>query len=315
MDTILDRIVWPLCTIIIAAIFFVIFKDKLRYIDFDPRNRRFKAMFKQNVNKAKSQAKNIKKTVAASGLVAIPGKAVESGKQTARDIVIGAFGALKQAVYSACMTSGIPLTPSTGIPTAAKRLLKLHAIDGEVNDLIGLLHRLGEDLFQSTGLLPSEEDARTYEELANIQIDWLMLNVRPANAAAKPSSGEKVPDRERTRVGEGYRLSPSAGRPTTYLIGTNGSVQGMQVPIERSPFTIGANAASDLRISGDEFVSGSHAEIRFEEGSLFLVDRNSSNGTYLNGKRIRNEAVSIQQGDQLRIGESVFRVSDAPKAA
>jgi two-component system NtrC family sensor kinase len=55
----------------------------------------------------------------------------------------------------------------------------------------------------------------------------------------------------------------------------------------------------------DNSSSRSHAELRPCNGSWFLVDLGSANGTFLNGRRV-TAPIELSDGDQIRIGESVL---------
>ena len=73
----------------------------------------------------------------------------------------------------------------------------------------------------------------------------------------------------------------------------------------RRVITIGRQAGSDVVVN-DEHVSRMHVQlIEDEEGSLWAVDLNSTNGTFVNGQRIYG-AVQLHQGDQLQIGETLI---------
>lgn len=69
----------------------------------------------------------------------------------------------------------------------------------------------------------------------------------------------------------------------------------------RSPLTIGRDRSNSIRLRDDE-VSRFHCLIEVEDGVTFLVDKDSSNGTFLNGKKVdRSEVV---KGDLIRIGNT-----------
>jgi pSer/pThr/pTyr-binding forkhead associated (FHA) protein len=58
--------------------------------------------------------------------------------------------------------------------------------------------------------------------------------------------------------------------------------------------------------SGDILMSRKHARV-FRQGEQFwLVDCNSKNGTYLNDRRIFEQAL-LQSGDEIRIGRTILR--------
>lgn len=69
--------------------------------------------------------------------------------------------------------------------------------------------------------------------------------------------------------------------------------------------TIGRNEGNAIEID-DDFVSGSHAEIFFEQGAWWIQDLNSTNGTYLNSHRVGNR-VELSNGDIVQFGRVRFR--------
>lgn len=84
--------------------------------------------------------------------------------------------------------------------------------------------------------------------------------------------------------------------------------------------TVGRSSQNNVVIQ-DPKVSNLHLRLRKEEdGRYFVVDLNSTNGTFVNGKRIQGES-QITPGDQLKIGntllswESYFKDDDGGGAA
>ncbi len=52
-----------------------------------------------------------------------------------------------------------------------------------------------------------------------------------------------------------------------------------------------------------------HAEFRLEDGGLCVEDRGSTNGTYVNSRKI-NEPTALEHGDMVQFGDDRFRVVD-----
>ena len=92
-----------------------------------------------------------------------------------------------------------------------------------------------------------------------------------------------------------------------YLEGLVGDPPSLrQVSINTWPFRIGrrADLAFCLPSTG---VSKEHAEIRQQDGKLYLHDLDSRNGTFVNGKRIVRET-TLQSGDVLHFANQEFRL-------
>lgn len=71
--------------------------------------------------------------------------------------------------------------------------------------------------------------------------------------------------------------------------------------------TVGRHDDCQLRIKSSQ-VSRRHCEIFEKKGLLLVKDLGSSNGTYVNGKRIEEQRV-LEPGDELTIGQVKLRVA------
>lgn len=76
--------------------------------------------------------------------------------------------------------------------------------------------------------------------------------------------------------------------------------------VERSPFTIGRGSANDAVIRVDSSVSSSHASLLFENGGWFIQDLASSNGTFVNRRKLaKNEKAPLPPGASVGLGKTV----------
>src|SRR5262249_17744942 len=82
--------------------------------------------------------------------------------------------------------------------------------------------------------------------------------------------------------------------------------QTREVLIGKEEFLIGRGADCDLRLRAAA-VSRHHCLIRVRGNEVTLTDLGSSNGTYLNGTRVRSQA-PLKEGDELRLGDFRFLV-------
>jgi pSer/pThr/pTyr-binding forkhead associated (FHA) protein len=73
------------------------------------------------------------------------------------------------------------------------------------------------------------------------------------------------------------------------------------------PVSIGRSRVNEIRLE-DASVSGQHCRIIPESGKHILYDLSSTNGTFLNDKKVSKE--SLKEGDIIRIGETqlLYRV-------
>ena len=57
----------------------------------------------------------------------------------------------------------------------------------------------------------------------------------------------------------------------------------------------------------DDYASGRHARVFYDDKSWFVEDLGSTNGTHVNGERI-TAPTQLQAGTQLRIGTTVLEL-------
>lgn len=103
-----------------------------------------------------------------------------------------------------------------------------------------------------------------------------------------------------------------SGHPVYMLIAFSGPLQDRQFIVDKEMFYIGASRKNDLVIADDHYVSRNHACLRYEKGSLWLADQQSRNGTFLNGKRLKDTPLIVNVSDRIQMGKSTFEVTRAP---
>ncbi|WP_315080228.1 FHA domain-containing protein [uncultured Clostridium sp.] len=81
--------------------------------------------------------------------------------------------------------------------------------------------------------------------------------------------------------------------------------EGSVIPI-RNDLTIGRKEENSISLS-DQHVSGNHARVFVRNTGLFIEDLNSTNGTYVNGNKIKGKQ-KLSNKDEIRIGTSTFKV-------
>lgn len=118
------------------------------------------------------------------------------------------------------------------------------------------------------------------------------------------------PPQRMTHVSSASFPAPQPGRPSAVLVSLGAAGGNQETPIEKEVFSIGAGRANDLRLEGDEYASSDHAYIRYDSGDLYLTDRQSRNGTFVNDARIL-ATTALNPGDRIRVGHSVWRLEAA----
>lgn len=83
-------------------------------------------------------------------------------------------------------------------------------------------------------------------------------------------------------------------------------VTGPKFDLEKNEITIGCRSDMDIdlrSIPNQEFVSGKHATICYQDGAFFLKDLGSLNGTKVNGSKIlANISTRLDDGDEILLG-------------
>ncbi len=80
-----------------------------------------------------------------------------------------------------------------------------------------------------------------------------------------------------------------------------------EITITGSPFRIGRRPENQLYLP-DRTVSGNHAVLSTILDDLFVQDLGSTNGTFLNGKRLGEGLHQLSDGDNLQFGMVQFRI-------
>ncbi len=82
---------------------------------------------------------------------------------------------------------------------------------------------------------------------------------------------------------------------------------------DRSEVTIGRVQGNDLMLPKGN-VSKRHAQLLFRDSRFIIKDLKSTNGTYLNGRKI-TQATLVREGDKIYVGDFVLRVEMADASA
>ncbi len=88
------------------------------------------------------------------------------------------------------------------------------------------------------------------------------------------------------------------------LVVEKGPAKGKSVRLNNtSAIVVGRGATADLRLD-DPMASRKHFAIEYKKGAFYITDLDSANGTYLNGERIREHILDID--DRIQAGEIIL---------
>jgi hypothetical protein len=80
--------------------------------------------------------------------------------------------------------------------------------------------------------------------------------------------------------------------------------RGRSFPVD-GDVTIGRGGGCAVPLTFDTFVSQVHARAFDRDGTLWVEDAGSTNGTLVNSKRI-TEPIKLRKGDRVQVGETVL---------
>ncbi len=143
-------------------------------------------------------------------------------------------------------------------------------------------------------------DSRAKFELDDFKqrLETLLQQWQEENAEGAEQGGKSKPRKPRD-------IPPTVGLRMASIqrISTQTTIQ-----VSRYPFSIGRKAEfCDYAIEDNPYVSKRHATILLRDGQAYIRDNGSSNGTFLNGKRLQpNTEVELPSGACFRIGNESF---------
>jgi len=82
------------------------------------------------------------------------------------------------------------------------------------------------------------------------------------------------------------------------------SERGRVVPVD-GDVTLGRGGGCTVPLRFDTFVSQVHARLSTRDGRLWIEDTGSTNGTFVNGKRLE-APTELRKGDKVKLGETVL---------
>lgn len=82
---------------------------------------------------------------------------------------------------------------------------------------------------------------------------------------------------------------------------------GEEVKILKSDWSIGSGRNTDYCIADNRTISRNHGSFRMKNGKAYFIDNHSSNGSYVDGKRVMaGEAVELKNNSVLKLSDEEF---------
>lgn len=95
--------------------------------------------------------------------------------------------------------------------------------------------------------------------------------------------------------------------------GVGGGNDTEVVMVHPVPFSVGRRPGCSMQLNY-KTISGNHADLALDNGQLWVTDGNSTNGTYVNGRRI-SEPTPLREQDLLQFADIAFRVKHERRVA
>ncbi|MDO5291188.1 MAG: DUF6382 domain-containing protein [bacterium] len=94
-----------------------------------------------------------------------------------------------------------------------------------------------------------------------------------------------------------------------YCLVDAGPNHGQQYILYKTPYLVGKSSEQVDGVIYSEAVSRVHAEFIIENNQLYVMDMSSTNGTYVNRRRIgSNERIAVNPGDEIQIADKQFQL-------
>jgi len=110
-------------------------------------------------------------------------------------------------------------------------------------------------------------------------------------------------EQEITTLGDDARQKELPDGMMVMLRVIEGAEPGRGYPLESMPVTLGRDQMCDVSIT-DTRMSRQHSMIMYYQPDFYIKDLGSTNGTFVNDKRIKQ--ASIKNGDRIKVGSTTL---------
>lgn len=142
----------------------------------------------------------------------------------------------------------------------------------------------------------------------SLRADLFGVRVRklPAGAPAEAAAPVATP------VARPASAKPATTGPATVatakrLVITSGPKAGLELPLGTEALSIGRSSESALVIR-DDYTSSHHARLLLRGESWAIQDLDSTNGTFVAGKRVTGSPVALALGTPIKVGATTFEL-------
>ncbi len=105
-------------------------------------------------------------------------------------------------------------------------------------------------------------------------------------------------------LGGGPSLRTAGGAAEIVMVRSE-TQSGLRIPV-RDVVVMGRSPDADVPLD-DPYASEFHLRVSLRDGTMTLQDLGSTNGTYVNGRRV-TAPVDLSRGDAIQVGKTVMEV-------
>lgn len=128
----------------------------------------------------------------------------------------------------------------------------------------------------------------------------------PAPAAASGAAAFATPSAAPAATPASPAAPATPSEPARRLVITSGAKEGLELPLDGDQLTIGRSADSGLVIR-DDYTSTHHARLMLWDSTWMLQDLDSTNGTFLKGKKV-GAPTAVPLNTPVSIGTTTFEL-------
>lgn len=169
-----------------------------------------------------------------------------------------------------------------------------------------IVYSLRSDLFGPKVITRPADAGRGTPVKAGSAKSAAAFPVQEARPVVAPAAAVATPKNEpTTNSGELPGVTPAESKPRRIVV-TSGARKGTEIPLGQDPISIGRAHDSDLPIR-DDYSSSHHARLLLWNSEWMIQDLDSTNGTYLDGKRV-TVPTQVPIDTPVRIGATTFEL-------
>jgi pSer/pThr/pTyr-binding forkhead associated (FHA) protein len=120
---------------------------------------------------------------------------------------------------------------------------------------------------------------------------------------------ENNPPKRPARSEPSYGVNGKKGRSVLVVEDSEVLAPETRFPVSGGVMVIGRSSTSDVVLKNDDYASGEHARLTRHGGLMYVEDAESTNGTYVNGRKAVG-ATPLRSGDRVKVGSTTFRYSE-----